>query len=531
MKLAFDAPGTSIPERLGKHRIVGKLATGGMASVYLARLVGPAGFENVVVIKRMLPHLAEDARFREMFADEARTVAKIRHPNVVRTFELVEGTEDLYLVMEYLEGETLQRLSHTLASLGKHLSLGLACFIIAESAAGLHAAHELEDENGTPLGIVHRDVSPHNLFLTFDGGVKVIDFGIAKSVDRTGSTTTGELKGKFAYMAPEQIAARPVDRTTDIFALGITLWELLTRKRLFQRDNQMATLRAVTDEACPPPSTLNPEVAPSLDAICARCLAKDPHERYATMADLRRDLMIELRRLDEADPPGELGRLMQSLFEKSIALRKAMLRDSRAGEEPRLDASPIDVTIDEGPTQAGASSQIRRTDPTLPVVTSRGPERKGMMPMLLGGAGLAIVLVGAGTALSLGSGTSPPEARPTVAAAPTPVVEAVAEREEIETTPAITRVHVAIVSEPVGALVIVDGIARGNAPLELDLPLGDAPLPLELSLEGRRTTTTRFVPDRDQSLRVSLPRAARGGSGRPAGGEPTPEEGGFFAFE
>lgn len=506
-----------------------------MASVYLARLIGPQGFENVVVIKRMLPHLAEDARFREMFADEARTVARIRHPNVVRTFELVEGNDDLYLVMEYLEGETLQRLGHTLASQDKQLSFGLACFIIAEAAAGLHAAHELEDENGVPLGIVHRDVSPHNLFLTFDGNVKVIDFGIAKSVDRTGSTSTGELKGKFAYMAPEQVAARPTSRRTDVFALGITLWELLTRKRLFQRDNQMATLRAVTDEPCPLPSTVNPAIPPELDAICARCLHKEPEERYATMADLRRDLMIELRRQNEADPQGELARLMQALFEKSIALRKAMLRESRAGEEREDLMSGVEVTVDEAQTQAGSSSQIRRADPTVPVPgrARAKDESARRTPLLLGLAAVALLGAGGGIAWSLldhGPAVTEvhePATAPAPSAAPTP-----------EPTPPpapvvneVARVHIAIESDPVGALVIVDGIARGNTPLSLDLVRGDTPLSLELSLEGRRTMTTRFVPDRDQGLRVSLPRASRGTRPATGGAETPPEEGGFFAFE
>ncbi len=523
---AFEARGSSIPERLGKHLIVGKLATGGMASVFLARLVGPVGFENVVVVKRMLPHLAEDERFREMFADEARTVAKIRHPNVVRTFELVSEGEELYLVMEYLEGDTLQRLAHGLASRGQHLSLGQICSIIAEAAAGLHAAHELVGEDGELLGVVHRDVSPHNLFVTFDGSVKVIDFGIAKSVDQANQTSTGELKGKFAYMAPEQVAARGTSRRTDVFALGIVLWELLTRKRLFHRENQMVTLRAVTDEPTPLPSTIVDTVPPGLDAICARCLAKEPDDRFATMAELRTAILAEARKLDEPDPSGELARTMQLLFEKSIAQRRAMLRESRVAEptshgrsmEP---AAIIDVQVDDVVTDA---SSIRRAE----TATAEKPSSRRGLWVAGGALLLAVLVIGGLAAMSVGHDT--PEtvaiAHETPAPTPTPPPSTVVATPE--PGPTTSRVAITIESDPAGALVTVDGIARGNTPVTLDLVQGDEPVTLELTADGRRTTTTRFLPDHAQTLQIPLPRTLHGAGAHPAEAETRP---GFFAFE
>ena len=495
-----------------------------MASVFLARLVGPVGFENVVVVKRMLPHLAEDERFREMFADEARTVAKIRHPNVVRTFELVSEGEELYLVMEYLEGDTLQRLAHGLASRGQHLSLGQICSIVAEAAAGLHAAHELVGEDGELLGVVHRDVSPHNLFVTFDGSVKVIDFGIAKSIDQANQTSTGELKGKFAYMAPEQVAARGTSRRTDVFALGIVLWELLTRKRLFHRENQMVTLRAVTDEPTPLPSTIVDTVPPGLDAICARCLAKEPDDRFATMAELRTAILAEARKLDEPDPSGELARTMQLLFEKSIAHRRAMLKESRVAEptshgrsmEP---ATIIDVQVDDVVTDA---SSIRRAE----TVTAEKPSRRGLW--LAGGALLsAVVVIGGLAAMTFGH---EPDRHETVAVAqetPTPQAPAstvVAAAPQ----PTASRVAITIESDPAGALVTIDGIARGNTPVTLDLVRADEPVTLELTADGRRTTTTRFMPDHVQTLQIPLARASHGTGSHATEAEARP---GFFAFE
>ena len=535
MAALSETSGPSIPEQLGKHRIVAKLATGGMASVFLARLVGPANFENLVVIERMLPHLAEDPRFREMFADEARTVARIRHPNVVRTFELVDEGEELYLVMEYLEGETLQKLLRTLALQKETLSIPLACHVVAEAAAGLHAAHELQGEEGENLGVVHRDVSPHNLFVTFDGGVKVIDFGIAKSLDRANQTSTGEVKGKFAYMSPEQVAGQATSRRTDVFALGVVLWEMLAFRRLFARENQLVTMRAVADEETPPPSSFVPGVPPELDAICKKCLAKKPEDRYASMLELRRDLLAYLRTAGVPDAQGEIAAMMQTLFEQSITQRKELVRasrreDTRTGRMPSLEKAadketPIPVVVDVAPSPASA------------VEATPSPARHGGRNWLVAGAvGLAALLaIGGGAALLTGGSSTPtpPPSRdeapaaPTEVAAPPSTIAATAPTADEPAPIALT-----VESDPPGALVSIDGIARGNAPLTVEMPRGSEPLALELSLAGRRTTSTRFVPDRDQTLRIDLPRTSRSSGDRtpPASGAERPREG-FFAFE
>src|SRR5262245_61887209 len=221
---ASGAP--TVSERIGRYEVVGELAIGGMATILLGRLVGPRGFEHPVVIKRILPHLAKMPEFVDMFVDEARIVAGIRHPNVVQVTELGCEGDELFLVMEYLEGESVGGLLRRIWTQDGEIDRALAVYIVAEACAGLHAAHELTDEAGKLRGLVHRDISPQNMFVTYSGAVKVLDFGIAQAADRLTRTEAGQVKGKFAYMSPEQCLSQPLDRRSDVFALGVVLYEL-----------------------------------------------------------------------------------------------------------------------------------------------------------------------------------------------------------------------------------------------------------------------------------------------------------------
>lgn len=247
----------SVPHRVGRYEVVGLLATGGMAEILLGRLAGPSGFSRPVVIKRILPHLARDRRFRDMLIDEARVVARIAHPNVVAVSELGSEDGELFLVMEYLEGESLGSLMRRLFTRGETLDPALACHVIAETAAGLHAAHELTDAAGRPLELVHRDVTPQNVFVTYGGEIKLLDFGIAKAADRSTRTETGMVKGKFAYMSPEQCLGKPLDRRSDLFSLAILLYELTTGRRLFKCASELLTFRAICELPIVPPSQRN----------------------------------------------------------------------------------------------------------------------------------------------------------------------------------------------------------------------------------------------------------------------------------
>ncbi|MCB9611587.1 MAG: serine/threonine protein kinase [Sandaracinus sp.] len=282
----------------GPYVLIRELATGGMGAVYLAREEREGGITRHVALKKIHDHLAKDTAFVTMFLDEARIASRIHHPHVCTVFEYgkVEGT--YFIAMEYIRGLPMSELLHELGkespeSSPERLSLGVRLLI--QACEGLHAAHELRDERGQSLQVVHRDVSPHNLFLSLDGTLRVLDFGIARAADRLAETTHGRVKGKFAYMAPEQALGKEVDRRSDVFALGVVLWELLTLQRLFKRDAPAETILALVNQPVAPPSSIAPDVPPELDGIALKALARDPAERYATARDLARALERTLR--------------------------------------------------------------------------------------------------------------------------------------------------------------------------------------------------------------------------------------------
>ncbi len=271
----------------GRYQLLKKIGSGGMGQVFLARTAGTQGFEKLIVIKRLLPHLAEDEEFRDMFFDEARIAARLNHPNLIQIFDLGEEGGSYFLAMEYVAGEDLRRLDRYASSQGRPVPLGLACRIVADAAAGLDYAHKARTSQGQPLGLVHRDVSPQNILVGFDGAVKLIDFGVVKALDRLQHTATGILKGKYPYMSPEQASGSVMDHRSDVFSLGIIFWELLTRSRLFKGSSDMITIRLVRECRVRPPSWVNPEVTPDLDALVLRALAEDPNARYPDAAAFR----------------------------------------------------------------------------------------------------------------------------------------------------------------------------------------------------------------------------------------------------
>ncbi|MHB1844410.1 MAG: serine/threonine-protein kinase [Deltaproteobacteria bacterium] len=273
-------------EILGRYRLTRKLATGGMAEIWLATIEGPERFQKRVVVKKILPNLAEDEEFVRMFLDEARIAARLNHPNIAQIFDLGEVDGAYYIAMEYIPGKDLRRVYQDSVKAERTLPIPLAVRILIESAQALDYAHAATDASGRALQIVHRDVSPQNVLVTFQGGVKLVDFGIAKAADQASATRAGVLKGKYSYMSPEQAAGDPVDSRTDIFALGIVGYELATGFRLFKRENEVATLQAVRDCDVPAPSSVAPQVPRSLDRVLLKALAKDPGERYRTAGQL-----------------------------------------------------------------------------------------------------------------------------------------------------------------------------------------------------------------------------------------------------
>ena len=394
----------------GRYAIYGEIAAGGMATVHFARLFGTAGFSRTVAIKRLHAQLAKDPEFVAMFLDEAHVAARVRHPNVVPTLDVVSVDGEIFIVMEYVHGESLWRLLGIRGDApGRPLPPRIAAAIVANVLHGLHAAHEATNEAGEPLGIVHRDVSPQNVLVGKDGVARVLDFGIVKARDRIHVTRGGLLKGKVSYMAPEQLAGR-ADRRTDVYAAGVVLWEALTGKKLFVGDGDFATADKVKAGVVEPPSKLVAELPAALDAIVLRAVAKSPGDRFAT-AD---EMAMALERDVGIATPSEVGAWVASLAREVLEARARTLAEIETSaprwspEGPsRADPDPDGLA----PTRAiDVSPQGEATEVSLSSAVGSAPA---------GGARWKIVASGAALALAAGAGAVALWHRaPVVAAAP-----------------------------------------------------------------------------------------------------------------
>lgn len=292
----------ALPRVVGRYTLHQEIAAGGMATVYLARMVGPARFAPVVAVKTMHPHFAREPEFVHMFLDEARLAARIRHPNVVPVLDVHEEGE-LFLVLEYIHGESLAHLLAAAREDGRPLPLPIASAITCDVLRGLHAAHEARDESGQPLGVVHRDVSPQNVLVGVDGVARVFDFGIARAAGRLTSTREGQIKGKLGYMAPEQLRGEKATRQADVFSCGILLWQMLTGERLFAGEAEANVIEQVLFRPIPPPSKHRGDLPDGLDAIALRALSRDPAHRFATA----KEMALELQRVAPPAGPQEVG--------------------------------------------------------------------------------------------------------------------------------------------------------------------------------------------------------------------------------
>ena len=314
--LQIAAKGRELPTgaRIGRYTVIRRLARGGMAEVYLAREEGPVGVERLVALKVILPHMADEARFLSMFKTEARVAATLDHPNIAQVREAGEFRGEPYLAMEYVHGRTVQSLLRGCSDRRMPIPLGCSLALVIGACAGLHYAHERCDLSGRPLGIVHRDVSPSNLMLRYDGSIKLVDFGIAKAASQTSATATGFFKGKTGYMSPEQCADEPLDRRSDVFNLGILLYELTTTRRAFFGDNPVAVINKIANGRFTKPSRHVPGYPPELEEIVLRAMAPDPEARYDSAAAMQLELeaFVRAHKLDVSS--AALAGLMRSVF-------------------------------------------------------------------------------------------------------------------------------------------------------------------------------------------------------------------------
>ena len=386
--LAKDGEG----ERLDRFELIAELASGGMATVFLARLSGVAGFQRLVAIKRLHPHLAREPEFVEMFLDEARLAARIHHPNVVPIQEVGESEHGYYLVMDYIEGDTLARVLAKAAKTNSKVPYGVTIRILLDTLAGLHAAHEMKDDHGEPLHIVHRDVSPQNILVGVDGVARVVDFGVARAATRLSTTRSGQLKGKLAYMAPEQARGAGVDRRADLFACGIVLWEALATKRLFKGDGEAETLNRVLYEPIATPSSVRPDVPKALEDICMKALSRDVDQRFATAQDFGDELEKAARALGSVGSVRDVADCLQEvigvdLTQQRDAVRAWLARSEPSGatgsgprSRPVLDSivTRVDGSSKSEPSsRRDGSSASRRSG--LPV--HRDPTRRSLPPV------------------------------------------------------------------------------------------------------------------------------------------------------
>jgi serine/threonine protein kinase len=402
----------------GQYVLVRKLAEGGMAEIFLAKLLGADGFERNVVIKRMLSNLSSIPDFVEMFRDEARLAARLSHPNIIQIHELgfIEGC--YYICMEYLAGEDF---STTLRHAGKkrqYTPIPITLRVLVDAARGLHYAHDFTNEEGQPLHIVHRDISPSNLYVTYQGQVKVLDFGIAKAASRVVQTRTGVVKGKYIYMAPEQAQGKEVDRRADVFSLGVSLYESLTNVRPFARENDLAVLNALLQSDFMPPSSLRRDISPELEEVVLKALALRPEDRYATAADFADAIEHNVKGKLALATHKELSEYLRAQFgeERFAAKTRVPTLSSLTAQSAQSGFTPPRPVVYASSGHFPSVQPSPQLDNATGLISppgaaqasaERGTRRSGLLLGVLGG--LVLLLAGGGFVAWRGLSRPPPE--------------------------------------------------------------------------------------------------------------------------
>jgi serine/threonine-protein kinase len=542
------------PTAGGKHRFIAALGHGGMADVYLAVAVGPAGFNKLLVIKRLRQNLTDEPELREMFLDEARLAARLNHRNVVQTNEIGLVDEQYFIAMEYLDGQPLNRIFARARQEKSEVPLGIALHILCDVLAGLQYAHDLADYDGSPLHVVHRDVSPQNVFVTYDGQTKIVDFGIARAARRMVDTQAGVLKGKVSYMAPEQAFSPScdIDGRADVFSVGVMLWEAIAGKRLWQGLGDPEILVNLLKEM-PRVRDVVPEVLPELAAISERALARDPDERYPNASALRAELEPCIEKLGFKVTAEEVGAYVRDLFAAQraelrviIDRQLAALDDApetkrelrgRATPLPEIRGSIPPEAESYSPTSGFPPVSSRRTpvsarsllsdrprntllgaelgpEPELPALAlhSRTPFFAALGVAVLAVVGSGWLLAGQKTAAAKPAASAMHEA-PALSSSAAPKA---ASNIPPAAAPDGSYLHARVTANPVEARILVDGAALPSNPFEGKFLKDGAVHRLQFEAVGFFPQSRLAVFDKDLSLDIVLQlKPKNGGDGSP----------------
>ena len=521
-----EDPATIYQERDGRYELLLPIGTGGMATVHLARTLVVGDLHREVALKLMHPHFrAEDGEWAVHLLEEAKLAARIRHPNVVSVLEVGEGNCGVYLVMEYVEGDTLSGLVRASRNRGQPLPLPIAGRILIDSLAGLHAAHELIDEQGERLDLVHRDFSPQNILVGTDGISRLTDFGIAKAAGRVGVTSSGIIKGKVGYMAPEQALGKRVDRRCDVWAAGVVAWELLAGQRLYKQEDQVTTLLRIVQEPPPRLRSVRPEVPAALEQLVAQALTMDPEQRIASASELRKRLLETWRNEADLADTTEVGEAVRDLAKPKLdkrrnqvaevlKLREKMANVSRSAAQtaaadsstPSFSSSNLEEVRAE-PSSVTSPSEIAALH-SLPVL--RGsiapPQRRRMVTVAAASVGLLIAVLAIWAVRRTPAASVEqvaPAARPS-AVEIAPLVPAKPE------APAPSRKPISVnANAPIAKLSIAGEAVKIDKPTrKLDVPLAAARRKADLAVEalsadGRRVAVT--VAGDTENLEITFP--------------------------
>jgi serine/threonine protein kinase len=505
--------------REGKYRLLVELGQGGTANVYVAVARGPAGFNKLVVLKALKRNLSDDPEFRNMFLNEARLAARLNHPNIVQANEVVDDLGVPVIVMEYLEGQPLSNI--LIRGRGGAFTLGMHLRVIVDALSGLHTAHELADFDGTPLGVVHRDMTPHNVFVTFEGSVKVLDFGIAKLAASLVETQAGVMKGKLRYMPPEQIAGQPVDRRADIYAVGVMLWEAAAGERLWRGQADAAIMHKVMNGQIPSPRTLNPNVSAQLEAICMKALAPKREDRYTTALELEQALDEFIAELGTPVTNRAIGKVVATLFADVRSKTKAMIEE-QLSRVASLTGAEYDTSqgLFNAPTMTisslTASSSISEAGY---VGGNTGPWRRWPAPAL---ALIAALALGGGYFVWKGTPKNDADNRQsleTAAAAAT----AVSRPDPVDKTRTPDRILVRVAASPPEAKLYFDEEQLSSNPTVRTMPADGSQHIVRAEASGYSTGRAVVLLEKDTEVMLALEKSSKPSaqSGPPRGSRPS----------